>query len=83
MKTATVREAQHHLTKLLKQVEAGEEIVLTRRGVEIAKLSPMVNPIIEREVDWTSWVSEQRAWLNDGPTLDYNPVLAEREGDES
>ena len=78
MKTATVREAQHHLTRLLKEVEAGEEIVLTRRGVEIAKLSPLRDRVVERDVNWASWVSEQRGWVNDGPTLDYNPVLAER-----
>ena len=47
MKTATVREAQHHLAKLLAEVEKGEEIVLTRRGKEVGKLVPMQ---VEREV---------------------------------
>ncbi|MBK1881217.1 type II toxin-antitoxin system prevent-host-death family antitoxin [Luteolibacter pohnpeiensis] len=40
MKTATVREAQHHLAKLLAEVEKGEEIVLTRRGKPVGKLVP-------------------------------------------
>lgn len=41
MKTATVREAQHHLAKLLAEVEKGEEIVLTRRGRQVGKLVPV------------------------------------------
>ncbi|CAN5493626.1 hypothetical protein BH23VER1_BH23VER1_24030 [soil metagenome] len=39
MRTATVREAQHHLSKLLQELESGEDIVLTRRGQKIATLS--------------------------------------------
>lgn len=38
MKTVTVREAQHHLSKVLDYVEDGEEVVITRRGRSIAKL---------------------------------------------
>lgn len=81
MKTATVRDAQHHLSKLLEELKDGEEIVITRRGVGVGKLvplEPMEDPM-EREVDWSAWVAEQREWLKSGPVLDYNPVLAERE----
>ena len=81
MKTATVREAQHHLSKLLEELEDGEEIVITRRGVSVGKLVPMEpkeNPF-EREVDWSSWVEEQREWLKKGPLIQGNPVLEERE----
>ena len=41
MKTATIRQAQHHLSELLDQLKDGEEIVITRRGQEVAKLSPI------------------------------------------
>jgi len=41
MKTATIREAQHHLSKLMLEVERGEEIILTRRGKQIARISPI------------------------------------------
>lgn len=38
MKTVTTREAQHHLSKVLEMVEAGEEVVITRRGKRVAKI---------------------------------------------
>jgi prevent-host-death family protein len=84
MKTATVREAQHHLAKLLDEVEKGHAVILTRRGKQVGKLVPMENPEnpLERKVDWAAWAVEQREWLESGPVLDYNPVLAERESYE-
>ena len=39
MKKVTTREAQHHLSRVLAMVEQGEEVVITRRGRGIAKLS--------------------------------------------
>lgn len=84
MKTATVREAQHHLSKLLDEVEKGHEFILTRRGKQVGKLVPMEKPESphEREVDWAAWEKEQRVWLDSGLVLNYNPVLAERESYE-
>lgn len=81
MKTATVREAQHHLTRLLDDVEKGHEFILTRRGKQVGRLVPMDKPEkpLERQVDWAAWVEEQRDWLDGGPVLDHNPVLTERE----
>ena len=81
MKTVTVREAQHHLSKLLKELEDGEEIVITRRGVSVGKLVSMdaKEDPFEREVDWSSWVEEQREWLKSEPLIQGNPVLEERE----
>ena len=40
MKTATVRELRNHYTQLLKWLDAGEEIKITRRGIVIARLVP-------------------------------------------
>jgi prevent-host-death family protein len=84
MRTATKREAQHHLSKLMAEVEKGEEIILTKRGKQVGKLVPMEKPVnpLERKVDWAAWAEEQREWLASGPVLDYNPVLAERESYE-
>lgn len=84
MRTATIREAQHHLSKLLEALEDGEEIVITRRGKGVGKLVPMEpkEDPFDREVDWSAWVAEQREWLKSGPVLDFNPVLAERESYE-
>ncbi len=39
-KSVGVHEAKTHLSKLLERVSAGEEIVITRRGEELARLVP-------------------------------------------
>ena len=41
MRTASIREAQHHLSRLMVDVENGQEIILTRRGKQVARLVPM------------------------------------------
>jgi antitoxin (DNA-binding transcriptional repressor) of toxin-antitoxin stability system len=53
MKTATVRELRNHYTQLLKWIDAGEEIRITRRGVVIARLVPENRDKAYPEVDWT------------------------------
>jgi antitoxin (DNA-binding transcriptional repressor) of toxin-antitoxin stability system len=44
MQTVTVAHAKAHLSALLDAVEAGEEIVITRRGKVVARLRADVNP---------------------------------------
>jgi prevent-host-death family protein len=52
MKTATVRELRNRYTELLKWLEAGEEITITRRGVAIARLVPANGAKTRRGADW-------------------------------
>lgn len=40
IKSVGVHEAKTHLSRLLEQVRAGEEVVITRRGEEVARLVP-------------------------------------------
>lgn len=40
MKTATVRDVQHHLAEVLAWVEQGEEVQITRRSKPVARLVP-------------------------------------------
>jgi antitoxin (DNA-binding transcriptional repressor) of toxin-antitoxin stability system len=40
MKTATIREVQHHLAEVLSCVARGEEVAVLRRGKMVAKLVP-------------------------------------------
>ena len=42
MVVVDVHEATTHLSKLLERVESGEEIVITRNGLPIARLVPVV-----------------------------------------
>ena len=39
-KSVGVHEAKTHLSRLLERVSAGEEIAITRRGEEVARLVP-------------------------------------------
>ena len=53
MKTATVRDLRNRYTTVLRWVSAGEDVLITRRGVVIAKLSP-ATPQTGHLVDWAS-----------------------------
>lgn len=39
-KSVGVHEAKTHLSRLIEEVAAGEEVVITRRGQEVARLVP-------------------------------------------
>ena len=41
MKTYTVHEAKTHLSRLLRRAEAGEDVVITRSGLPVARLAPV------------------------------------------
>jgi len=44
MSTVSLAEAKTHLSHLLDQVEAGEEVVITRRGQPVARITPVEKP---------------------------------------
>jgi len=52
MKTATVRTLRNDYAKLLRRVEAGEEIAISRRGRIVARLVP-AGPL-PKKIDWAS-----------------------------
>ena len=47
MKTINIHDAKTHLSKILSEVEKGEEYVLARAGKAIARLSPIRRPVVE------------------------------------
>jgi prevent-host-death family protein len=49
MRTVSVLEAKTHLSALLEAVRRGEEVVITRRGQPVARLSPIAAPKVQRE----------------------------------
>jgi prevent-host-death family protein len=81
MKTATVRQLRNQYSELLRWIEAGEEVLITKRGVAIARLIPEKNPRQHR-VDWR--MSAALRLDRDGlPLLSANEVasiLAESQG---
>jgi len=44
MKTATVREVQHGLARVLARVQTGQEIAVTKHGKIIARIVPAAQP---------------------------------------
>lgn len=48
MTVINVHEAKAQLSKLLERIEAGEEIVIARAGVPVARLLPF-EPVSERK----------------------------------
>jgi len=80
MKTATVRDAQHHLSKLLVEVSGGEEIVLTKRGEAVARLIPVSSEDpFGAEVSWKDSIRQRNEALSDLPKTTRNPVIEMRE----
>jgi prevent-host-death family protein len=54
----SVAQAKAQLSGLLLAVESGEEVVITRRGIAVATLSPIAKP--RAAVDWTRIKSFQK-----------------------
>jgi len=50
MKKATVREVQHNLRKILRWIEDGEAVVISRRGRIVANLVP--SPVESQKIKW-------------------------------
>ena len=48
MKTYNVHEAKTHLSKLLERVAAGDEVVIAKAGVPVARLVPAPPALRER-----------------------------------
>ena len=53
MKTATVRELRNHYASVMKWIESGEEVKISRRGKIIARLVPE-GPKKSKKVDWST-----------------------------
>jgi prevent-host-death family protein len=76
MTEVNVHEAKTHLSKLLRRVTAGEEIVIARAGKPVARLVPVAAPPQPRELGR----HRDEIWIaDDFDTLDED-ILAEFEG---
>lgn len=50
MATMNIHEAKTHLSKLLRRVAAGEEIIIARAGRPVARLVPVRDDSVPREL---------------------------------
>ena len=63
MKKTTVREVQHNLSKILRWVEDGEVVVLTRHKRVVANLVP--SSAKDRRIDWPDFTERMKGiWEN-------------------
>ncbi|RZJ04061.1 MAG: type II toxin-antitoxin system prevent-host-death family antitoxin [Brevundimonas sp.] len=62
----SVAEAKNNLPKLLDRMLAGEEVVITRRGKPIARLSPETKPVVGFKLD-LEWLDANRVTPEKGP----------------
>ncbi|MEO7193966.1 MAG: type II toxin-antitoxin system Phd/YefM family antitoxin [Pseudonocardiaceae bacterium] len=58
-KQVNVYEAKTHLSKLLEQVEAGEEIIIARHGKPVARLVPLRRTL----PDWVPGGWKGKVWM--------------------
>ncbi|HEY0524832.1 MAG TPA: type II toxin-antitoxin system prevent-host-death family antitoxin [Stellaceae bacterium] len=74
--TASYRELREHLADYLRRAQAGEEIIVTNRGVEVARLGPPT-PVRRRLGLLTGEI-----WT--APDFDETPadIIAAMEGDD-
>lgn len=54
-KTFTLRDANQTFARRIREVEAGEEIVITRNGTPVARLSPVSRRRVLTPVQQAAW----------------------------
>lgn len=51
-RTVSVAEAKSHLSELIAAVEAGDDVIITKRGVPVATIVPLPRPKRRVDLDW-------------------------------
>ena len=51
-RTVSVAEAKSHLSELIAAVEAGDDAIITKRGVPFATIVPIPRPKRRVDLDW-------------------------------
>jgi prevent-host-death family protein len=47
-RTYNIHEAKTHLSRLIEQVAAGEDVIIAKAGVPVVRLVPVILPVAER-----------------------------------
>ncbi|MBT8339730.1 MAG: type II toxin-antitoxin system prevent-host-death family antitoxin [Desulfatitalea sp.] len=55
MQTATVGDVQKNFAEVLRKIKAGEEVIVTRRGVPVAKITALG---AKQNIDWPDFYRE-------------------------
>ena len=51
-RTFSVAEAKSHLSELIAAAEAGDDVIITKRGVPVATIVPLPRPKRRVDLDW-------------------------------
>lgn len=79
MKTVSIMEAQHNLSRVLREVAAGHEVGITRRKKLVARLVP---PEVEPAVEWPDFVTRAaEVWGNRWRGASSDDLLDEGRGE--
>lgn len=73
MREVNIYEAKTNLSRLLRRVAAGEEIVIANRGVPVARLVPATPPTAKRELGQ----ERDRMWVADDFDAPLPPEVLE------
>lgn len=76
MKAVSLRQMQHHLSEIIRQVDAGQEVLVTRRKRVIARLVPVSAPA--RKPKWPDFAARAARIRTEGEALSTT-IVAERE----
>jgi len=60
-KTVTLRDANQRFARCIREVEAGEEFVITRNGKPVARLTPIANRRVLTPQQQAAWKHLQEA----------------------
>jgi len=80
MKTVSIMEAQHNLAALLREVEMGRELAITRRKKVVARLSP---PVMDEKVEFPDFKARaKKTWEKGWRGVGSEVLLDETRGDQ-
>jgi prevent-host-death family protein len=77
MRRASIREIQHHLSKVLRYVEEGEEVYITRRNKIIAKIVPQAEPATG-DVEYPKFTERAKKNLRSGNRKPLSDTIVEQ-----
>jgi prevent-host-death family protein len=78
MKTINIHAAKTHLSSLVAEVEAGEEIVIAKAGKPVARLMPLEAPKAQRKPG----LMKGQIWMSDDFDAPLPPELPKAFGAE-
>ena len=78
IRTPTQRAANQSFARRVREVEAGEEFVITRNGTPVARLSPINKRRVLTPLQWAAWerlrAAARAGWKLGGGPFDRNTL---------